>query len=501
MTTRFQAFRTRMVRLSTIFTAVCMVLIAGALGVVLNTLLGLGRNETAAVALAAIGCMLLYTAAAARLRKRGDVSSQLEDISRGTAELSHQVADIGRRLTAVEAKLSSAHSVGQDRMQSVIGEIGELGTLLQQLAGSVAHHEDVLSGGWSRPPIAPPPAANAKIAPPQINAAGPPVVNAAPPSPVEPPAPPRIPPEQVMMLCWQAVEAGRIDIYLQPTVTLPQRKVSYYEAVSRIRDGDDNIVAAEDFVAAAEAAGLIGRIDHFVIMRAMQVLRRLIVRNEDVSVFCNVSAATIRDPDIYMQIFEFLDANRAMAKALVLEFRQNAMRDFGPPERERLLALHRLGYNYSIDHVTDLKFDPREMAERGIRYVKVPAPMLLAPPTANTDIAPADLSDLLGRFAIQLVAERIEGEQVVADLMDFNIRYGQGFVFSAPRPLRPESTVPTAATAAAAEPMVPEVLPAFPMGRSPIEPRPPAPPSFAPRIDPPQRMTGNAALVRRAGQG
>jgi cyclic-di-GMP phosphodiesterase TipF (flagellum assembly factor) len=490
-----------MIRLSTIFTAVCMVLIAASLGVVLNTLMGLGRNETAAVSFAAIGCMLLYSAAAARLRKRGDVSSQLEDISRGTTELAHQVADIGRRLTSVESKLSSAHSVGQDRMQSVIGEIGELGTLLQQLAGSVAHHEDVLSGGWSRPSVAPPPAANAAIAPPQVTSAGPPIVKAPPAPHVAAPAgPPRVPPEQMMMLCWQAVEAGRIDIYLQPTVTLPQRKVSYYEAVSRIRDENDRVIAAEEFVAAAEAAGLIARIDHAVIMRAMQVLRRLIVRNEDVSVFCNVSSATIRDAEVYAQLFEFLDANRAMAKALVLEFRQSAMRDFGPIERDRLLALHRLGYNYAIDHVTDLKFDPRDMAERGIRYVKVPASLLLAPPPGQADIAPADLSDLFGRFAIQLIAERIEGEGVVADLLDYNVRFGQGFVFSAPRPLRPESSVPMPPAAEAAPAMAPEIVPAFPMGRSPIDPRPPAPPSFAPRIDPPQRLTGNAALVRRAGQ-
>lgn len=489
-----------MIRLSTIFTAVCMVLIAASLGVVLNTILGLGRNETAAVALAALGCLLLYNAAAARLRKRGDVSTQLEDISRGTAELAHQVADIGRRLGQVEGKLSSAHSVGQDRMQSVIGEIGELGTLLQQLAGSVASHEDMLAGGWSRPAVTPPPAANARIAPPQAAS----TPHAPPTRSHDAPATARIPPEQVMMLVWQAVEGGRIDIYLQPTVSLPQRKVSFYEAVSRIRDDEDRVLAAEDFVAAAEAAGLIGRIDHAVIMRATQVLRRLVVRNEDVGVFCNISAATIRDPDTFGQCFEFLDANRALAKSLVLEFRQAALRDFGPAERDRLLSLHRIGYNFSIDHVTDLRFDPRELAERGVRYVKVPAALLLAQPNpAGSDILPADLSDLLGRFAIELIAERIEGERVVADLLDFNVRFGQGFVFSAPRPLRPEAPSSSAASETLSAPspaIVPEILPAFPMGRSPIEPRVPTPPTFAPRIDPPQRMTGSAALARRAGQ-
>ena len=84
-----------------------------------------------------------------------------------------------------------------------------------------------------------------------------------------------------------------IDIYLQPMVTLPQRKVRFYEAVTRLRDDKDQILAADDFIAVAEAGGLIGKIDHMVMLRCIQVLRRLMVRNKDVGVFCNVSASTL----------------------------------------------------------------------------------------------------------------------------------------------------------------------------------------------------------------
>ena len=71
-----------------------------------------------------------------------------------------------------------------------------------------------------------------------------------------------------------AVEENRLDIYLQPMVTLPQRKVRFYEAVTRLRDDKDQILAADDFIATAEAGGLIGKIDHMVMLRCIQVLRR-----------------------------------------------------------------------------------------------------------------------------------------------------------------------------------------------------------------------------------
>src|SRR5581483_7187588 len=98
---------------------------------------------------------------------------------------------------------------------------------------------------------------------------------------------------QTLTAVRSAIDENRIDIYLQPLVTLPQRKVRYYEAVTRLRDDKDQVLAAEDFIAVAEGAGLIGRIDHMVMLRCVQVLRRLMVRNKEVGVFCNVSATTL----------------------------------------------------------------------------------------------------------------------------------------------------------------------------------------------------------------
>ena len=128
----------------------------------------------------------------------------------------------------------------------------------------------------------------------------------------------------------------------------------------------------------------------------------------------------------------------------MLEFKQAAFRRLGPTETEHLAALSQRGYRFSIDHVTDLRVEPRELADRGVRFIKVPAALLLDPRQNSTsDIHPSDLSDLLGRFGIDLIAERIEGERAVVDLLDYDVRFGQGFLFAPPRPLRPEGASAT----------------------------------------------------------
>jgi cyclic-di-GMP phosphodiesterase TipF (flagellum assembly factor) len=236
-----------------------------------------------------------------------------------------------------------------------------------------------------------------------------------------------------------AIENNRVDLYLQPVVTLPQRKVRYYEAMSRLRAVDGEPVAAADFIDCAENAGLMPKIDNLLLFRCVQVLRRLLLKNRDIGLFCNISPATLADAEVFPQFLEFVEANRALGPSLVFEFTQSAFRAMGPIEHEALSALVEGGFRFSMDHVTDLRMEPRDLAERGIRFVKAPATLLLNKAASASDIHAADLSDLLGRFGIDLIAERIESEGMVVDLLDYDVRYGQGFLFSPPRPVRSEA--------------------------------------------------------------
>ncbi|MBN8988179.1 MAG: EAL domain-containing protein [Rhizobiales bacterium] len=488
-----------MIRISTIFIAICMVLVAASLGFVLHSLAGISGTESAIVALTALTFLILYNAVSMRLRDRSDVGSQIADLSRGTADLARQVAEFGRRLAAVEGRVVSANSASSDRIQAVVGEINELGVLVKQLASSVAGHEDLLAAGAMAPApapaaIVPQPVVEPPIQPPVSAAAAAPAA-AARPAPSAAPVPPTAAAEasgqsqpQLLAAVKNAIEQNRLDIYLQPMVTLPQRKVRFYEAVTRLRDDRDQILAADDFIATAETGGLIGRIDHMVMLRCVQVLRRLMVRNKDVGVFCNVSAATLANPANFAQCLDFLEANRALAPSFVLEFKQSTFRNLGPTETEHLAALSQRGYRFSIDHVSDLRVEPRELADRGVRFIKVPASLLLDPRQSSTsDIHPSDLSDLLGRFGIDLIAEKIEGERAVVDLLDFDVRFGQGFLFAPPRPLRPEGA--SATGGATSNSINGSNGPSAPAS-------PPAPPASPAESSP--RATGNAALARRA---
>ena len=416
-----------MLRIGAIFIVICMVLIAGASGAVMYLAFGLSGAESFIVAVAALTGMALYNAVTTRLRDRSDLGGQIADLSRGGADLSRQLAEFGRRLAKIENHGPSAAESARTAVAPIATELSELGTLVKQLAETVAIHETTLAGGalWR----APEPTTQAATPPsPQVAAAqaavGPPLL-----------ATKR---DDLIAAVHTAIDAHRIDMHLQPIVTLPQRKVRYYEALTRLRTEDGHMLTPVEFLEPAAAGGLLGRLDHLLLFRCVQVVRRLLLKNREIGLFCNISASTLNDTQYFPQMVQFLEANRVLAPSLLLEFRQSAWRDMGAIELDGLATLRELGFRFCMDQVSDLRIEPRDLADRGVRFVKVPAPVLLSR-TESSDIHAADLSDLLNRHGVSLIADHIESENQVVELLDFDLRFGQGFLFSPPRPVRAEA--------------------------------------------------------------
>ncbi|MGC1571048.1 MAG: EAL domain-containing protein, partial [Pseudolabrys sp.] len=212
-------------RISAIFIAVCVVLIAGSIGAVLYLGFNVDASTSAIVALTALTAMALFNSVNNRLRDRSDLGDQIADLSRGTADLARQVAEISRRLNAAEIKIASPAHRARAATDPLATEIGELGTLVKQIAQTVASHAAALQkqGAIS---------VRAATSPPKADAVRP-VEGTLATSENDLVAGLQrfrgLSRESIADLISKAVDANRIDLYLQPIVTLPQRKVRYYE--------------------------------------------------------------------------------------------------------------------------------------------------------------------------------------------------------------------------------------------------------------------------------
>jgi cyclic-di-GMP phosphodiesterase TipF (flagellum assembly factor) len=424
-------------RWSAIFTIGCMVVTAGALGAAAYLVFGLTSGQAGAAILAILAVLAVIGVRSRSKREPETASRQVADLSRGTTDLARQVGDLGRRVMALEALLAKQDErvgvMAEQNAQAVVApmsaEIEVLGTLVKQLADSVAAHEVALLNSFAQ-------AGERDFAARPRSEPHNPQPAATRPEPA--PEPASFDPEMLRKV-RAALEANRIDLYLQPIVTLPQRKVRYYEAVTRLRTEDGAVLTPADYLRPAEIGGLMPLLDNLMLFRCVQVVRRLSSKNRELGLFCNIAISTLLDGEFFPQFQDFLANNRALASSLIFELPQQSLRGLGPIERASLSQLAALGFRFSMDRVSDLQIDPRALAEEGFRYVKIPAEVLLdQEASAAANIHASDLSKLMARYGIELIAERIENESTVVDLLDFDVKFAQGFLFAPPRPVRSE---------------------------------------------------------------
>jgi cyclic-di-GMP phosphodiesterase, flagellum assembly factor TipF len=261
------------------------------------------------------------------------------------------------------------------------------------------------------------------------------VVSAAP----APIADERRPDDEKLKDLRQAIEANRIDLYLQPIVTLPERKLRYYDASTRIRTGEDEVMAPGSYLHLAEREHLMPRIDNVMLVKCVQLLRRVGADSRLKGVFCNLSAQSLLDHDFFPELVEFMEENSALADSLIFQVSQRTVLDLGTGELASLKTLGKLGFVYSLDHVADLDVDFAGLRDNFFRFVKIEANMLLhGMKEARASIPASDMTSYLNRFDLKLIVEKVDDETSLERLVDCGAELAQGDLFARPNPVTPE---------------------------------------------------------------
>ena len=249
-----------------------------------------------------------------------------------------------------------------------------------------------------------------------------------------------------------SLEENRVDLYLQPIVSLPQRKLRYYEALSRLRAEDGSVIMPAQYIKVAAPAGLMSVVDNLLLFRCVQVLRRLIHKTREIGIFCNISGDTLADTEFFPQFLDYMQANRDLAGQIIFEFSQSAVLKAGPQGERNLRFLADLGFALSMDHVETLGLDFLRLRALGFSHIKVHAAMLTSGMEgAHAAVAAEDLKKLLSRHGVNLIAERVEDEKTVVQLLEYGVDYAQGYLFGEPRAVleeaqrAPETVLGTAA--------------------------------------------------------
>lgn len=153
----------------------------------------------------------------------------------------------------------------------------------------------------------------------------------------------------------------------------------------------------------------------------------------EVPFFINVEPFSLKDRKFMRDLLAFVANNRSMARKLVFELRYADFKALSTPLMSIMDALAKLGCVFSLDHVNDLEFDTKTLLNRHIRYMKIDARWMYD--HTITDSAFTQLwrmKQKLEANGIRVIGSAIEDETMLRELLDYDLHFGQGYLFGKP---------------------------------------------------------------------
>ena len=239
---------------------------------------------------------------------------------------------------------------------------------------------------------------------------------------------------EILKFLEKAVREDHIELYLQPIVRLPQRSQVFFECFSRIMDDKNNVIRPEQYLPVANSAGLAAAVDNLLLFKCVQLVRRTRRDNPKIIFFCNISKSTLIDIDFFTDFIDFMADNKNLTSSLVFEFSQETILDKNYDIQNGLERLSKLGFRVTLDQIHQLNLDLPNLASKGFKFIKMDAHLLHEMARGDTpNLNMRALKGALDRVAMDLTVEKIENEEMLKDLLDLQIDFGQGYLFGAPK--------------------------------------------------------------------
>ncbi len=263
-----------------------------------------------------------------------------------------------------------------------------------------------------------------------------------------PPPEPRVTPH--VRAIANAIETGRMDVFLSPIVGLSNHAISHYEVNVRLKSStgahldhseEDMILAGNDLLAMFDIARL---------NRAAILASRLEARGKTGSLLSEVTAPSITNAAFLENFARIYEERSAISQQLVMTMSQAAVDSFSQSAWQALSDMQAFGFRFALDRVTHMHTDFANLAERGFAFVKLDATALTQGLLTQTGFVPSDqVCRAIAGAGLGVVASGIEDEATRARVFGFGVLLGQGQLFGGPRLVTVPSGQPNGHHAAA----------------------------------------------------
>jgi diguanylate cyclase (GGDEF)-like protein/PAS domain S-box-containing protein len=236
----------------------------------------------------------------------------------------------------------------------------------------------------------------------------------------------------------RAIEREELQLVFQPIVILRTRRIAGVEALVRWKHPERGTIPPAAFLSIAEDTGLSVPLGRWTLLAACRQAREwqdAIGRDRSLTIAVNVTPKQLLAAGFVRDVAAALEETGIDPQRLVLEVAEGALARHAGDSLGRLREVRALGVRLAIDDYGIRSAALGDPAEIPVDILKIDRAFISQITRRPEDHAATRAMIALGKLKrLRTVAEGVEREEQLAELLRFRCEYGQGSLFSEPLP-------------------------------------------------------------------
>jgi len=230
-----------------------------------------------------------------------------------------------------------------------------------------------------------------------------------------------------------AIAEDRMVLYFQPIYDVNQDRVSYHEALIRLREPDGTIVGPIHFIPALEASGEMHLLDRWIMKLAVRTLKAHPELNH---IAINLSAQAFKDESLVPSILDILNDTGVHPSRITFELTESDSLSNLHTTQRVISELHQLGCSFSVDDFGSGFSSFAYLKNLPADYIKLDGSFIqnLHKDTVDQSLVQA-MIQVIQALGKKAVAEYVENEEILMILKSMGVDFVQGYHIGHPVPV------------------------------------------------------------------
>src|SRR3954447_13468824 len=231
-----------------------------------------------------------------------------------------------------------------------------------------------------------------------------------------------------------ALDNDNFVLFCQPVFSLQAERVTQYELLLRLRDGDGRMVRPFGFLEPADRYGLMAEIDRWVVTHALDLLAA--DSTGDLRLEVNLAGQSLADPELTSLIEQQIAVTDLDPARLILEVSENVVAATLDAAQRLAKRLRGLGCGFALDDFGSTFASFRHLRDLPINYLKIDGDLVVTVTESRTgQLTIKSLVELAKGLGAETIAEYVSDDQTLEFLREQGVGYAQGYRIGRPRPI------------------------------------------------------------------